>query len=81
MHEVANLVRGLYVRVISIVNKKLQIDSSIYSLLQILSVTLFEKMSIKLALHCFDYCSEHHPAMQLIESMRLATGNQFSCGK
>lgn len=40
---------------IAIVKKELQLDASLYSLLQILSVTLFEKMPIQQALQGFGY--------------------------
>ncbi len=42
---------------IAIVKKELQLDASLYTLLQILSVTLFEKMPIDQALAD----SEHKP--------------------
>ena len=40
---------------IAIVKKRLKLESSIYTLLQILSVTLFEKMPVNEALSCSNY--------------------------
>jgi hypothetical protein len=48
---------SMYV-LIAIVKKRLQLDASLYTLLQILSVTLFEKMPINKALLCSRYTSE-----------------------
>lgn len=43
---------------VAIVKKELQLDASLYRLLQILSVTLFEKMPVQQAFQGSDYNSE-----------------------
>ena len=43
---------------IAILKKRLKLEASLYTLLQILSVTLFEKMPINKALSCAKYISE-----------------------
>jgi len=45
---------------IAIVKKELQLDLSLYTLLQILSVSVFEKMPIQQAFASNDYISEQH---------------------
>jgi hypothetical protein len=40
---------------VAIVKKKLQLDASLYTLLQILSVTLFEKMPLQQAFPAAEY--------------------------
>lgn len=40
---------------VAIIKKRLNLDASLYTLLQILSVTLFEKMPIQQALHGIGY--------------------------
>lgn len=44
---------------VAIIKKRLNLDASLYTLLQILSVTLFEKMPIQQALQGIDYNSEN----------------------
>jgi transposase len=44
---------------VAIIKKRLNLDASLYTLLQILSVTLFEKMPIQQALQGTDYQSEN----------------------
>ena len=48
--EDANLVRRITYVLIAIVKKKLQLDASLYTLLQILSVSVFEKSQLSSAL-------------------------------
>jgi hypothetical protein len=56
---------SMYV-LVAIVKKRLRLEASLYTLLQILSVTLFEKMPINAALLCSGYKSEpEHPGNQL----------------
>jgi len=43
---------------VAIVKKRLNLEASLYTLLQILSVTLFEKMALYQALTGIDYRSE-----------------------
>ena len=51
---------------VAIVKKRLNLDASLYTLLQILSVTLFEKMPLQQAFPCRDYeISERAPRNQL----------------
>jgi hypothetical protein len=51
---------------VAIVKKKLQLDASLYTLLQILSVTLFEKMPLQQAFPDADYIpQEGVPCNQL----------------
>jgi hypothetical protein len=40
---------------VAIIKKKLQLDASLYTLLQILSVTLFKKMPLQQAFPATDY--------------------------
>ena len=47
---------------VAIVKKRLQLDASLYTLLQILSLTLFEKMLILQAL------SQDHSGVEAIEA-------------
>jgi IS4 transposase len=46
---------------IAIVKKRLKLNASLYTLLQILSVTLFEKMPVNKALACTNYRSDPEP--------------------
>jgi hypothetical protein len=56
---------SMYV-LVAIVKKRLQLEASLYTLLQILSITLFEKMPINKALLCSRYATESgHPGNQL----------------
>jgi hypothetical protein len=48
--ESANLDRGFRLRPVAIVKKRLALEASLYTLLQIFSVTLFEKMPMPQAL-------------------------------
>ena len=51
---------------VAIIKKRLRLEASLYTLLQILSVTLFEKMPIYKALLCENYKSDPiHPRNQL----------------
>jgi len=51
---------------VAIVKKRLKLDASLYTLLQILSITLFEKMPVNKALFCENYRSDSvHPHNQL----------------
>ena len=51
---------------VAIIKKKLQLDASLYTLLQILSVTLFEKMPLQQAFPDSEYISsESMPCNQL----------------
>ena len=51
---------------VAIVKKRLGLDASLYTLLQILSLTLFEKMPILQALSQAPTTSDHHaPGNQL----------------
>jgi len=45
---------------VAIVKKELQLDTSLYTLLQILSLTLFEKMPVQQAFEASDYISENN---------------------
>ena len=45
---------------VAIVKKELQLDASLYTLLQILSLTLFEKMPVQQAFQASDYISENN---------------------
>jgi hypothetical protein len=45
---------------VAIVKKRLNLDASLYTLLQIFSLTLFEKMPIQQAFAGSDYISEQH---------------------
>ena len=52
--------------IVAIVKKKLQLDASLYTLLQILSVTLFEKMPLQQAFPATEYIPpKGEPRMQL----------------
>jgi hypothetical protein len=46
---------------VAIIKKRLRLDASLYTLLQILSVTLFEKMPVNQALLCEKYTSDSVP--------------------
>ena len=59
---------------VAIVKKRLNLDASLYTLLQILSVTLFEKMPLQQAFPGSDYKSESMNAVQPTESIRVLTG-------
>ena len=45
---------------VAIIKKRLRLDHSLYTILQILSVTLFEKVPMLQVLTDFDYETEHH---------------------
>lgn len=47
--------RHLYIRAVAIVKKRLKLDRSLYSILQILSVSLFEKTPILQVLSATDH--------------------------
>ena len=47
--QISNLDRGFVYVLIAIIKKKLNLDASLYTLLQILSVTIFEKMPLQQA--------------------------------
>ena len=49
-------------QVVAIVKKRLNLDASLYTLLQIFSLTLFEKMPIQQALAGSDYIPEYMAA-------------------
>jgi transposase len=52
---------------VAIVRKRLGLEASLYQILQILSLTLFEKTPILQALHASDSCTDlHDPSNQLI---------------
>ena len=59
---------------VAIVKKKLELHGSLYTLLQVLSVTLFEKMPISQALQQRDYRNSRRS--QATDSVRLLTGQQ-----
>ena len=44
---------------VAIIRKKLNLDVSLYTLLQVLSLTLFEKMPLQPAFPDTEYSSEH----------------------
>lgn len=46
---------------VAIVKKRLKLDASLYTLLQILSVTLFEKMPLQQALPDRDHSTDTNP--------------------
>ena len=51
---------------VAIIKKKLQLDASLYTLLQILSVTLFEKMPLQQAFPASQYIPlQRYPRNQL----------------
>ena len=51
---------------VAIVKKRLHLDASLYTLLQVFSVTLFEKMPVQQAFHGHPYnCEPDHPDNQL----------------
>ena len=52
---------------VAIVKKKLNLKASLYTLLQILSVTLFEKMSLQQALTASQYKTEYNDAGNQLE--------------
>ena len=55
---------------VAIVKKSLNLDASLYTLLQILSLTLFEKMPLQQAFPAGEYIPherEHHKQLNLLE--------------
>jgi len=52
--EVTNLDRGVRLRVVAIVKKRMDSEASLYTLLQIFSLTLFEKMPLEQAVTVID---------------------------
>ncbi len=61
---------------VAIVKKKLQLDASLYTLLQILSVTLFEKMPLQQAFPAAEYIPPKGRSTQPAESIHNLTGKQ-----
>ena len=59
---------------VSIVKKRLNLDASLYTLLQIFSLTLFEKMPIQQAFLASDYKIRTGGRLQPDESIRVLTG-------
>ena len=60
---------------VAIVKKRLDLDASLYTLLQILSVTLFEKMPIHQALAGDEKQMQRFANNQPIEFIRFLTGH------
>ena len=60
---------------VAIIKKRLNLDASLYTLLQILSVTLFEKMPIQHALHGIGDQTKKYRCSNQPESIRLLTGH------
>ena len=60
---------------VAIVKKRLDLDASLYTLLQILSVTLFEKMPIHQALAGDENRCKRFANNQPIEFIRFLTGH------
>ena len=56
--EDSNLDRRVGVRAVANVRKRLELETSLYQILQILSVTLFEKVPILRALEASDFRSD-----------------------
>ena len=56
---------------VAILKKRLRLDLSLYTILQILSVTLFEKVPIRQALTTTDYRSENHPCPKQLPLFNL----------
>ena len=63
---------------VAIVKKRLNLDASLYTLLQILSVTLFEKMLIHQAVTGSEYRPQRRRSVQPAESIRVLTGHYCS---
>ncbi len=62
---------------VAIVKKRLNLDASLYTLLQILSLTLFEKMPLAASLSGHQLQFRQHQYQQPIESIRVLTGQQW----
>ena len=60
---------------VAIVKKKLNLKASLYTLLQILSVTLFEKMSLQQALTAIQYKTEDTKAGNQLDLFEFLTGH------
>jgi len=60
---------------VAIVKKKLDLKASLYTLLQILSVTLFEKMSLQQALTASQYKTEDTEAGNQLDLFEFLTGH------
>ena len=60
---------------VAIVKKKLNLKASLYTLLQILSVTLFEKMSLQQALTASQYKTEYNDAGNQLDLFDFLTGH------
>jgi hypothetical protein len=60
---------------VAIVKKKLNLEASLYTLLQILSVTLFEKMSLQQALTASQYKAEDMEAGNQLDLFGFLTGH------
>ena len=61
---------------VAIVRKRLGLEASLYQILQILSLTLFEKTPILCALQTIDAGRQFHRKRQPTDSLRLLTGQQ-----
>ena len=61
---------------VAIVRKRLGLEASLYQILQILSLTLFEKTPILQALQSIDSEDEFRRKRQPTDSVRLLTGQQ-----
>ncbi|GGB62934.1 hypothetical protein GCM10011505_49440 [Tistrella bauzanensis] len=59
---------------VAIIKKRLNLDASLYTLLQILSVTLFEKMSLQQAFPASEYIAPEVHASRPTESFHFLTG-------
>ena len=59
---------------VAIVKKRLDLPGSLYTLLQVLSVTMFEKMPISQALQQKDYIQSAANSLQPTDSVRVLTG-------
>jgi hypothetical protein len=59
---------------VAIVKKRLNLDASLYTLLQILSVTLFEKMLLSSSYRS-GIQTQQRPPMPPIESVRVLAGH------
>ena len=60
---------------VAIVKKRLNLDASLYTLLQILSVTLFEKMSLQQALTANHYKTEETEYGNQLDLFDFLTGH------
>ena len=60
---------------VAIVKKRLNLDASLYTLLQILSVTLFEKMSLQQALAANHYRTEGVESDNQLDLFDFLTGH------